>query len=254
MLWTKARRVWLRSRANDTQGKAGRLYEHLIAAALDCRVTERGDWERADIHSHDLGIRVELKARGDVNTHELRVNQIREYMEEEPPFPISHTLYAIVLYRSTRRLKDGEPRPKSIGPNTHMISLLRSIRNDRELNKFFADNIQLVYLLDLRIVSALETHLGTSECRMVGRQGEQAVRLRRSKLEDLFGNDADLTDTLRKLGMRPSGWAKSVYPIQTRFSIDGHRLKSEFTLITVLRKGLHADIAKVLAQRALTLE
>ncbi len=253
MLWTKARRIWLRSRANDTQGKAGRLYEHLMAATLGCVITKRGDYERGDIYSNDLGIRVEIKARGDVNTPELRVNQIQEY-EEGEPFPLSYTLYALVLYRSTLRLKDGDPRPKGIGPNTHMLSLLRSIRKDDELNRFFASNIQLVYLLDLRVISALKDHLGTIGCRMVGRREEQAVRIGRMKLDELFGNDERVKNTLRKLGIRPSGWAKGVYPIQTRFSIDGQRLKSDFTLITVLRKGLHASVASALAQKSLTLE
>jgi hypothetical protein len=248
--WTKSRRVWLRSRANDTQGKAGRLYETLLASVLGCRVSERGNPEYADIFSNELQIRAEVKSRGDVNSLEIRTHQIREY-ESDIPFPLEYTLYALVHYQSTRYLRKGEKRPKGFSEDTHRISLLRNIRSDAELNEFFATHIQSIHLLDLRVIKGLEKHLGTRTCRMVGRSEESAVSISRTAINDFFG-DVSFGESLKRLGLAPQGFAKGVYPMHVGFGIDGQTLVAKFNLVTVLRRRLHAEMATVLAQKTLT--
>lgn len=252
VVWTKARRVWLRSRANDTQGKAGRLYETLLASTLGCEIAERGYSEFADIFSRDLQVRVEVKSRGDVNSLEIRTRQIEEY-EEDLPFPLEYTLYALVFYQSTRHLKRGEPRPRSFSPKTRQISLMRGIKTEAALNEFFATHIQSIYLLDMKVVRGLESHLGTRDCRMVGRSDEEAIAVSRTAISKLFG-DVSFASSLRTLSLNPTGWAKGVYPLHIGFNIDGQELYSRFNLVTVLRKRLHAEVAAVLARKTLAIE
>jgi hypothetical protein len=242
---------WRRSRQKEMQSKAGRLYEHLMAEVLGCEFSEK-DLGYADIFSTSLGIRVEVKSRGDQNSLELRVNQVHEY-GEDIPFPLNDTLYALVPYESTMPLRKGDPRPKGFSPNTHTLSLMRGLRTDAQRNAFWAQYVETSYLVDLRIVNALESYLGIHPCRMIGRGDEMAIRVSRTTLEELFG-DGSFAQTIKELGLSPSGWAKGVYPIYTKFTIDGQRLTSKFTLVTVLRKRLHAKIAERLSTKALTLE
>lgn len=252
VVWTKARRVWLRSRANDTQGKVGGFFQHLVARLLGCKISPHGHPEWADLFSIDLQIRVESKARGDVNSLEIRTGQIREY-EEEPPFPLEHSLYALGFYQSTRRFRKGDQRPRGFSPKTSQISLMRSIRTESELYSFLSEHIQSLHLLDLKVVKALESHLGTRPCLMVGRSEETAVRVSRTRLDELFGEDESFAKVLKTLKLSPSGWAKGVYPIHVGFNIGGQELRSKFTLVTVLRKGLHAAVAREIANRTLAL-
>ncbi|MDB5193995.1 MAG: hypothetical protein JWN50_9 [Parcubacteria group bacterium] len=243
-----------RSRQKDMQGKAGRLYEHMICEMLDLEHSPKGSEEYADCFSIDLAARFEVKSRGDANSFEIRVNQVHEY-QENTPFPLDHTAYALFPYQATEPLHRGDPRPRGIGPNTHSLSLMRGIRKDADRNRFWAEHVQTSYILDFQVICALEAHLGTHPCRMIGRSDEEAIRLTRTTLDELFGEETALAPTLRKLGLKSAGWAKGVYPIRVRFQIDDQRLASgEFTLITILRKGFNAKIADKLAYKALTLE
>jgi hypothetical protein len=235
--------------------KTGKFFEHMLAEMLACEISARdlpGSTAWADIHSNDLGIRIEVKSKGDVKIPEIRVSQVREY-EEEPPFPITHSLYAIALYKGTGPLTRNGPRPRGFSEKTKMVSLMRDLKTDAEYNQFFASHAQTVYLLDLRIIQAFEKKLGVHSCRHIGRREEMAIRLGRTTLDEHFG-DASFEDSLKQLRLQPAGWAKGVYPMQVHFRIDSQRLSSKFTLVTVLRKNLHADIARVIAKKTLALE
>ncbi len=237
---------WFDLRRENRTTKTGKLYEYLFAQTLGCEIAEHGKPEFADMFNFDLGFRVELKSRGELNSFEIRVNQVSEY-EESIPFPLTHTLYAIVPYHNTRRLTLGGKRPSGFSKKTSMVSLTRGLKTDQERNRFWAENIQTSYLVDLRIISAMRTKLQTHSCRMIGRGHEQAIRLGRTALAEFFGDDSSFASTLRTLGLNASGWAKGVYPLHVRFPIDEQRLSSRFTLVTVLRKGLHAKVAMRLA-------
>jgi hypothetical protein len=247
-----ARYNYRRSRRKDTQGKAGRLYEHLIAHVLGCEITPRGKPELADLYSGTLGIRVESKSRGDSNSFELRTKQIKEY-QRDIPFPLSDTLYALMPYKASNRLRKSDLRPRGMSPNTHGISLMRGLQTNKEYNDFWATHIQTSYLLDLRIIAAFGQHLGIRQCRMIGRMEEQAIWISRTTLNEFFGEDSLFSPNLRRLGLQPQGWAKGVYPIQMNFPIDDQVLSTQFTLVTILRKRLHASIAQTLANSTLAL-
>lgn len=243
---------WRRSRQKDLQQKVGRLYERMMKSALSCELSPRGHPELADLFSVDLGIRVDVKARGDNNSLDLRVSQIDEY-GEEAPFPIEHTLYALVPYKSSLSLNKQSIRPRGISKKTKMLSLLRSIRGDHNLNLFLSANVNLVYLLDIRIINALRRNLGHTVNRLAGRPGQETVSITRTKLIDLFG-DSEFEKSLRSLKLDPRGWAKGVYPLRTMFEHEGHSYSSNFTLVSVVRKRLHANLAKMFANKAITLE
>ncbi|MDB5266489.1 MAG: hypothetical protein JWN89_304 [Parcubacteria group bacterium] len=249
---SNARYNYRRSRRKDTQGKAGRIYEHLMAQALGCQITPHGRPELADIFSEEINARIEVKSRGDLNSFELRTKQIEGY-KEDFPVPFDHTLYALLPWKASSRLRKDDPRPRGIGPNTHMISLLRGLKLDSERNEYWAANVETSYLFDLRIIDKLGTHLGVQPCRMIGRGDEGAIRIGRTTLNEMFGEDSSFSPMLRTLGFSPSGWAKGVYPLHVGFSIDGQQLFSRFTLVTILRKNLHAAIAQTLARQTLSL-
>ena len=252
VVWTKARRTWLRSRGLDTQGKVGRYFQHLMAGILECELVPHGHPERADFFSNDLQIRVESKSRGDVNALEIRTHQVREYYEEEPPFPLEWSLYSLAYYQSTAPIKAGDPTPRGFSPKTRQRSLLRNIKTELELHRFLSANTRVIFLLDLRIVQGLENHLGARPCRMVGRSEETAIYVARTKITELFGEDANFARGLRTLGLSPSGWAKAVYPMHVNCEIDGQSHPTRFTLVTVLRKSLNARVAQVIANKTLS--
>lgn len=239
---------WRRSRQKDTQIKAGRIYEHLVAQVLGCEISRQDEYEYADLHSIDLGIRVEVKARGDNNPFGLHTEQMDQY-ENDLPFPLSHTLYALVPYRSRRRIKAEEERPRKFSRKTTMISMLRFLKTDWERNEFWAANVEFIYLLDFRIVKGLLALLGSKKGHFAGRKSEDALVVNRTTLTSLF-QDESFATAIRTLSLSASGWAKGVYPTRTRFTLDGQRLSSNFTLITVLRRSLHAKIASQLCNRA----
>ncbi|MBX4195547.1 hypothetical protein KW796_01135 [Candidatus Parcubacteria bacterium] len=254
---------WLRSRAMDTQGKAGLLYECLMAEALGCEISERGKAEYADIYSERLGIRVEIKARGDNNPHGFRVDQILHY-EWDLPAELRHTLYAVVLYRSRRAIRKGEAPPNGFSTKTTMVSMLRFLKTDEQRNQFWAENVTVVYLLDLRVINGLESLLGTVKGHFAGRPDEMDLVVNRTVLTELF-QDASLTSSLKKLHLSPSGWAKGVYPMKVRFQcpimdpdvsgrvIRHQTLDSGFTMITLVRRNLHAQLAQEISARTLAL-
>ncbi len=241
---------WRRSRQKDTQIKVGRIYEHLVARVLGCEISRQDEYTYADVHSIDLGIRVEVKARGDNNPFGLHIEQMDQY-EDDLPFPLSHTLYALVPYRSRRWIKAEEERPRKFSKKTTHISMLRSLKTDRERNEFWARNVEFIYLLDFQIVKGLLALLGSRREHFAGRKSEDTLVGNRTTLTSLF-QDESFATAMRTLGLSASGWAKGVYPTSTEFTLDSQRLSSEFTLITVLRRSLHAKIAPQLCNKAVT--
>ncbi|MBX4200265.1 hypothetical protein KW790_02295 [Candidatus Parcubacteria bacterium] len=251
----------LRSRAKNIQGKAGTFYERLMAATLGCELSPPGQPDYGDIHSGELGIRVEVKARGDGNAHGLRTSQIERY-EWDLPRDLRDTLYALIPYRSRRSIHKGEERPRGFSPRTNKVSMLRGLSKDKELNEYWAKNVDVAYLLDFRIINGLRNTLGTVTGHHAGRPEEQDVVVGRKKLTELFQDDA-ISRSLRSLGLAPSTWAKGVYPLTVGYThkyphhnrdelVDQH-LVSQFTLITVVRRDLHVRLAEKILSRALAI-
>ncbi len=238
----------MRSRGLDTQGMVGNFFQHLMTQILECDPTPRGYPAWGDMSSLDLQIRVESKSRGDVNSLEIRAHQIREY-EEDPPFPLEYSLYSLAYYQSTERFKAGQPRPRGFSPKTSQYSLIRSIKNEGDMYQFLSSHIKGIYLVDLSIVTAFEKKFGAKPCRMVGRREETAVQIGWERVNELLGEDASFIEGLQKLKLRPTSWAKGVYPMHITCTIGDVTFPVRFTLITLLKKPLNARIAYILGRR-----
>ncbi len=251
-----AAELWRETRKRNTQGKAGKLYEHLMAETLGCVLSPRGQPQLADIHSLELRSRIEVKAGGDRGSIEIKVEQLRRY-EGNLPFPdFDHTLYVICPYRSSeyapRSLTMKPLLPDGFSEKTKGVSLLRSLKTDTARNRFWAENILTTYLLDMSIVQGLERKWGVHPCRQVDRSDEMVVRVTPKKLFNLF-RKKPFEQALRSIGLKPGGYAEGVYPLQVHFKAGTQSLQSKFELVTILRKGLHADVAKVIASKTLAL-
>lgn len=236
-----------------------------MAHVLGFKVSPQGKSEYGDLFSTKLKTRVEVKARGDNNAIGMHTRQLDGY-EWDLPQELRHTLYCLVPYRSRRQITEAEKLKYGFSPKTTMISMLRFCKTEESANKHWAENVDVVYLLDIRLINGLRDYLGVAMGHYAGRPDEEAVVVGRNTLTELF-QDGTLSRSLKKLGLSPSGWAKGVYPIKTRYTyrypldqVDDQlsrfaeqRLSSEFTLITVVRRDLHAELASEINKRTIAL-
>lgn len=240
---------WRKMRHKNTLGRVGEFYQHLVAQLLSCVTADIGREEYGDIFSNDLGIRVEVKARDNKHLFGLGISQKRGY-EDEPPFPLSYTLYALVTYRNNKRFGKNDKRPRGLRAINH--SPLARLAHKHEQHQFLAGKIDEIYLLDIEVINALENLHGLKVGHFAGRAEEQSIVLSRTDLRRYFRNGS-FGDVTRELGLKSKrGWARSENNVAMSLVVDERSFEPRFTLVTVLRKSLHAQILEVVRPKILT--
>jgi hypothetical protein len=248
---------WSRQRKKNVNGQIGEFCRHIVAKLFNCKVTDRRDEKNyADAFSEPLGVRLEVKARGNTDAFGLDIDQLLRHGGELPP-NIQETLYALVAYKNRERIKRGQRKPSNIeGEKVVQFSPLVRFHTKEKRISYVAERFDEIYILDVDLVWSLLRICNTRERFFAGDGGQKgsgekrsALVLNRTFLRSTL-RDSNLSEVLSKVRLGEKGWVRTIIPISTSISFEGRMYPIECSMILILRKRTYDRIISTIREHS----